>query len=54
MDKRHAFVKMLTRKDAMIAKEGMERYRSADMQLRVGLHSTLILFEQRSAVVELC
>ena len=26
---------MLTRKDAMIAKEGMERYRSPDMQLRV-------------------
>ena len=26
---------MLTRKDAMVAKEGMERYRSPDMQLRV-------------------
>ena len=26
---------MLTRKDAMVAKEGMERYRSAEMQLRV-------------------
>jgi len=36
VDKRHAFVKMLTRTDAMSAKEGMERYKSADMQLRVG------------------
>ncbi|KAK4691204.1 protein NRD1, partial [Lecanoromycetidae sp. Uapishka_2] len=34
VDKRHAFVKMLTRKEAMVAKEGMERYKSADMQLR--------------------
>lgn len=35
VDKRHAFVKMLTRTDALSAKEGMERYKSADMQLRV-------------------
>ena len=35
VDKRHAFVKMLTRKEAMVAKEGMERYKSTDMQLRV-------------------
>ncbi|KAL6720234.1 hypothetical protein ACLMJK_002155 [Lecanora helva] len=34
VDKRHAFVKMITRKDAVTAKEGMERYRSPDMQLR--------------------
>lgn len=26
---------MLTRKDAMVAKEGMERYKSSEMQLRV-------------------
>lgn len=35
VDKRHAFVKMLSRTDAMTAKEGMERYKSAEMQLRV-------------------
>ena len=35
VDKRHAFVKMLTRRDAMAAKDGMERYKASDMQLRV-------------------
>lgn len=35
VEKRHAFVKMLTRTDAMVAKEGMERYKSSEMQLRV-------------------
>ena len=35
VEKRHAFVKMLTRSEAMIAKEGMERYKSSEMQLRV-------------------
>ncbi|KAG8526240.1 uncharacterized protein KY384_000233 [Bacidia gigantensis] len=34
VDKRHAFVKMVSRKDAISAKEGMERYKSQDMQLR--------------------
>ncbi|MCJ1268353.1 hypothetical protein MMC22_008241 [Lobaria immixta] len=34
VEKRHAFVKMLTRAEAMIAKEGMERYKSSEMQLR--------------------
>lgn len=38
VDKRHAFVKMITRADAMTAKEGMERYKSSEMQLRVGYH----------------
>ncbi|KAL8703910.1 MAG: hypothetical protein Q9201_002922 [Fulgogasparrea decipioides] len=33
-DKRHAFVKMVSRKDAQMARDGMERYKSADMQLR--------------------
>ncbi|KAI5800331.1 hypothetical protein DFH27DRAFT_78332 [Peziza echinospora] len=33
-DKRHAFIKMFTRKDALAAKEGMEQYRSPDMTLR--------------------
>lgn len=37
VDKRHAFVKMITRADAMSAKEGMERYKSSEMQLRVSL-----------------
>lgn len=35
VDKRHAFVKMITRDEAMVAKEGMEHYKSSDMQLRV-------------------
>ncbi|MCJ1276177.1 hypothetical protein MMC21_003982 [Puttea exsequens] len=34
VDKRHAFVKMITRKDAIVARDGMERYKSAEMQLR--------------------
>ena len=37
VDKRHAFVKMITRDEAMLAKEGMERYKSQEMQLRVSL-----------------
>lgn len=41
VDKRHAFVKMLNRTDALSAKEGMERYRSADMQLRVRFFCSL-------------
>lgn len=35
VEKRHAFVKMLTRNEAVVAKEGMERYKSTEMQLRV-------------------
>ncbi len=46
VDKRHAFVKMLTRKEAMVAKEGMERYKSADMQLRVSSLASLIASKQ--------
>ncbi|KAL8950671.1 MAG: hypothetical protein Q9222_003308 [Ikaeria aurantiellina] len=34
VDKRHAFVKMVSRGDAQRARDGMERYRSPDMQLR--------------------
>ncbi|MCJ1333304.1 hypothetical protein MMC10_009998 [Thelotrema lepadinum] len=33
-DKRHAFVKMLSREEAVRAKDGMEHYRHGDMQLR--------------------
>jgi hypothetical protein len=35
-EKRHAFVKMITRKDSQAAKDGMERNRTPDSQLRVG------------------
>lgn len=35
LDKRHAFVKMISRQDAQKARDGMERYKSPDMQLRV-------------------
>ncbi|OJJ44862.1 hypothetical protein ASPZODRAFT_17778 [Penicilliopsis zonata CBS 506.65] len=34
IDKRHAFIKMISRKDAVLAREGMESYKSGDMQLR--------------------
>ncbi|KMU82888.1 hypothetical protein CIHG_00671 [Coccidioides immitis H538.4] len=34
IDKRHAFVKMISRRDAVNAREGMEQYKSGDMQLR--------------------
>ena len=37
VDKRHAFVKMITRNEAMAAKEGMEHYKSPEMQLRVSV-----------------
>ena len=36
-DKRHAFIKMFTRKDALAAKDGMEQYRSPEMTLRVSV-----------------
>ena len=34
-DKRHAFIKMITRHDAVAARDGMDSYKSGDMQLRV-------------------
>ncbi|ODM19913.1 hypothetical protein SI65_04899 [Aspergillus cristatus] len=34
IDKRHAFIKMICRNDAVNAREGMESYKSGDMQLR--------------------
>ena len=37
VDKRHAFVKMLIRKDAELARDGMEDYRDGNTQLRVSL-----------------
>jgi protein NRD1 len=33
-DKRHAFVKMINRHDALKARDGMEQYKSGEMQLR--------------------
>ena len=37
VDKRHAFVKMIDRTDAVAARDGMEQYKSGDMQLRVSI-----------------
>jgi hypothetical protein len=34
-EKRHAFIKMITRQDAIAAKDGMDAHKPADMQLRV-------------------
>ncbi|GKZ50446.1 hypothetical protein AbraIFM66951_003583 [Aspergillus brasiliensis] len=34
IDKRHAFIKMISRQDAVMARDGMESYKSGDMQLR--------------------
>lgn len=34
IDKRHAFIKMISRQDAISARDGMESYRVNDMQLR--------------------
>ncbi|KAL2810233.1 hypothetical protein BJX63DRAFT_402808 [Aspergillus granulosus] len=34
IDKRHAFIKMISRTDAVSARDGMESYKSGDMQLR--------------------
>lgn len=34
VDKRHAFIKMVTRQDAISARDGMESFRTGEMQLR--------------------
>lgn len=39
VDKRHAFVKMINRKDAEAARNGMEEYRDGSTQLRVSMPS---------------
>jgi len=36
-EKRHAFIKMYTREDAIAAKEGMASYKWGDITIRVGL-----------------
>lgn len=38
VDKRHAFIKMINRTDAVNARDGMESYRTGEMQLRVSRH----------------
>lgn len=38
VDKRHAFIKMINRRDAEGARTGMEEYKAGDMQLRVSAH----------------
>jgi protein NRD1 len=35
VDKRHAFIKMINRRDAQKARDGMEDYREGSTQLRV-------------------
>lgn len=37
-DKRHAFVKMFNRADAVTARDGMEKNRNPDSQLRVSTY----------------
>ncbi|KAI9933355.1 hypothetical protein ASPWEDRAFT_30196 [Aspergillus wentii DTO 134E9] len=34
IDKRHAFIKMISRQDAILARDGMESHKSGEMQLR--------------------
>lgn len=41
IDKRHAFVKMINRADAITARDGMEQYKTGEMQLRVSWFTTL-------------
>jgi len=41
-EKRHAFIKMLTRQDAVKARQGMETYRADNMTIRVGCFDCLI------------
>jgi hypothetical protein len=42
-EKRHAFVKMVTRQDALDAKDAMEKNRNSDTQLRVSIVNRRIL-----------
>lgn len=41
-EKRHAFVKMLTREGAVVAKETMGEYKSGGLALRVSTHTTIL------------
>jgi RNA recognition motif-containing protein len=52
VDKRHAFVKMIDRADAVKARDGMEQYKSGDMQLRVGfLFSAFLLMSSANLIL---
>lgn len=42
-EKRHGFIKMISRRDALAAKEGMEHYKKPDLQLRVRLVKILCI-----------
>ena len=44
-DKRHAFVKMVSRADAVSAKDAMERNRNTESQLRVSLTLKFLYLE---------
>ena len=43
-EKRHAFIKMFSREDAVTAKEGMETQKPADLQLRVSLGGSILFY----------
>ena len=43
VDKRHAFIKMINRNDAIRAREGMESYKTGEMQLRVSFTCTIVV-----------
>ena len=49
IEKRHAFVKMLSREEAVRAKDGMEHYKHGDMQLRVSKQIFFFKVKQLSA-----
>lgn len=51
VDKRHAFIKMITRQDAVNAREGMESYKSGDMQLRVSFCERVDVFRRCSDII---
>ena len=50
-DKRHAFVKMISRQDAIAAKDAMEKNRAPDSQLRVSSVVSVYLFLARLLTV---
>jgi protein NRD1 len=53
VDKRHAFVKMINRTDAVNARAGMETHKSGDMQLRVRISSACRLNITSHALITL-
>lgn len=53
VDKRHAFIKMISRQDAVSARDGMESYKSGDMQLRVSFCYEFAVFRKCSDIIRL-